>query len=408
MTDLVGTALDIAPEEFRGRAARLQEAIAERGLPGAIVVSRGASTAEWAVDVLYLTNHFTHFCLIPDLPPRWAGHGYSAVVVPAEGPTTLIVDNPDYRPDLVVADEIRVAANLWAAIPDVMREKGLTSGQVGLIGEQTFTLRGNRVLADALPDVELVFADKLLEDIRRIKSRAEIARLRNAAAVGSKMMNAYLEAAVPGVTEAHCLAAAHSVGLPLGASPWDTPTGSGPWASYYLYHRNPAWDHTRPLEAGDLIHPDLFGTVYDYQYDFSRTAVVGGKATPGQRHVMEAAMGVVEHVSGLLRAGAVVKDVFASGREWLDENGPQQPSGDGAADFFDDLFPSFGHGLGQTWERPYLMADEDMVLQEGMVFAVETQVSGGEHGAAGFEHNVVVTAGEPEVLSRPARGVWWD
>lgn len=400
--------LVISKDEFAGRMKRLQQAVGERGLPGALVVSRGASTSEWAADVIYLTNHYTHFCHIPDLEPLWAGHGYAAVVVPAEGECTLIVDNPDYRPDLVVADEVRIAPNFYAEIPKVLREKGLGEGQVGLIGEQTFTYRGWQVLSEALPGVELVRADELVEDLRRIKSPTEIALLRNAAEVGSKMMNAYLEAAVPGVTEADCMAVAHSVGLPLGARPWDCPTGSGPWASYYLYHRNPAWDHKRKLEAGDLIHPDIFGSVYDYQYDFSRTAVVGGKATDGQREVMEAAVGVIEHVCSHLRPGAVVKDVFAAGREWLRENGPQQDAGDGASDFFEDLFPSFGHGIGLTWERPYIMKDEEMVLRPGMCFAIETQVSGGEHGAAGFEHNVVVTDGEPEILSRHARSVWWD
>jgi Xaa-Pro dipeptidase len=397
---------DVDRSEFTTRMARLQQAIGERGLPGALVVSRGASTPEWAADVLYLTNHHTHFCQIPDLPPQWAGHGHSVVVVPAEGTPTLIVDNPDYRTDLVVADDVRVAPDLWSAIPVELKAQGLTSGPVGLIGEQTFTYRAGHVLAEALPAIKLERADDLIENLRRVKSPGEIALLRNAADVGSAMMNAYLEAAVPGVTEAECLAAAYAVGLPRGAHPWDAITTSGPLSTYYLYHRGPAWDHIRPLEAGDLIHPDIFGTVGDYQYDLSRTAVVGGKATDGQRRVMEAAVGVIEHLVDHARAGTRVSDLFQAGADWLAEHGPREASG-GGADFL-DLFPSFGHGIGLAWERPFLTADEDLVLEAGMTLAIETQVSGGTHGAAGFEHDIVVTDGAPEVLTRSAQSVWWD
>ena len=55
--------------EFAERREALRERLAERGLDGALVVSRGANGADWGADIVYLTNHYSPFPQIPDRPP---------------------------------------------------------------------------------------------------------------------------------------------------------------------------------------------------------------------------------------------------------------------------------------------------------------------------------------------------
>jgi hypothetical protein len=69
--------------EFAERREALRERIAERGLDGALVVSRGPKGADWGADIVYLTNHYSPFPQIPDRPPAWSGRELAGLVMPA-------------------------------------------------------------------------------------------------------------------------------------------------------------------------------------------------------------------------------------------------------------------------------------------------------------------------------------
>ena len=64
-----------------------------------------------------------------------------------------------------------------------------------------------------------------------------------------------------------------------------------------------------------------------------------------------------------------------------------------------------GHGIGLTWEAPWIMADDDTVLQEGMVLAVEPGVYWEGGGGLRVEDNFLVTADGLEKLSAFPDGV---
>jgi Xaa-Pro dipeptidase len=65
-----------------------------------------------------------------------------------------------------------------------------------------------------------------------------------------------------------------------------------------------------------------------------------------------------------------------------------------------------GHSIGLTWEAPWIMADDDTVLQEGMVLAVEKGVAHPDVGLACYEDNLIVTSSGAEVITTAPR-VWW-
>lgn len=373
-------------------------------------MSRGANGADWGADIVYLTNHYSPFPQIPDRPPAWSGRGLGGLVMPAAEDGTLVVEIPDWRDDLVTIDDVRVSLDLWAGLGAALGERGLGSARVGLIGRESFPHIAATRIAEMHPDIEFVWADDLIEDMRVRKSDAEITLMREATRVGCDMVTAFMEAAVPGATEADCVIAAFSAGVRQGAFPLDIPVTSGANVDHFQWDRMPSWDHSRPLEPGDMIHPDMYGTVNGYFYDLVRTTVAGREASAAQREVLEGAVGVVEHIIDGMGPGASCEDLFDRGAAWLGDQGFDVPGAETSESvaFLGQSFPSFGHSIGLAWEHPWLMPGETVTLEPRMVFAVEAEVGRPGAGTGAFEHDVLITDDGVEILTKQSKNVWWE
>jgi Xaa-Pro aminopeptidase len=331
-------------------------------------------------------------------------------VMPAHEDGTLVVEIPDWRRDLVAIDDVHVALDLWAGLAAALRERGLGAGHVGLIGRESVLHVAVDRIRQELPDLRLSWADDLIEGLRRRKSENEIVLVREAARVGCEMVEAFSEAAVPGATEADCVLAALQRGLPLGAFPLDIPVSSGPRVDHFLWDRMPSWNAVRRLEEGDMIHPDMYGTVNGYFYDLVRTTVAGRRASEAQREVLEASVAVVEHIIEAMRPGVVCGELFERGAAWLAEHdfdAPGAEASEGVA-LLGQSYPSFGHSLGLAWENPSLVPGETAVLEPNMVMAIEAEVGRPGAGTGAFEHGVLVTEDGVEILTTHVKTVWWE
>jgi Xaa-Pro aminopeptidase len=400
----------ISREEFDARRATLRERLAARGLDGVLVVARGANGADWGGDIVYLTNHYSPFPQIPDRPPAWSGRGHGGLIMPVSEDGSLVVEIPDWREDLVAIDDVRVSLDLWAGLAEALKDRGLGSARVGLIGRESLPYVAVDRIKQALPDIKFEWADDIIEDMRLRKSAGEIALMRESVRVGSEMVEAFVTAAVPGATEADCVLAALNKGIPQGAFPLDIPVASGPNVDHFQWDRMPSWDWKRPLQAGDMIHPDMYGTVNGYFYDMVRTTVAGRKVTDAQREVLQASIDVVETVVAAMKPGVACEELFDIGAKWLTEHGFDAPGAETSGDvaYLGQSFPSFGHSMGLTWEHPWLMPGEKTKLEPGMVFAVEAEVGRPGAGTGAFEHNVLVTEDGHEVLTESLKNVWWE
>jgi hypothetical protein len=81
----------------------LRELLAERDFSAAVAWARGGGTQDGYADVLYLTGFFTHQPYVPGRAGRWRATGHAAVVMPAAGPVTAVVDSESLRQDLTEA-----------------------------------------------------------------------------------------------------------------------------------------------------------------------------------------------------------------------------------------------------------------------------------------------------------------
>jgi Xaa-Pro aminopeptidase len=394
----------VSRDEFVERQRRVREATADLGCDAAVVWSRGGAFMDMSADVLYLTNHYSQQPYMGDEAGIGSARSHGVCVVPVDGPTTVVVDVPWWRRDLVVADDVRPTIHVVRAAAQAIRDAGLERGRLALVGASYMTAAAYLGFAAALPEAQLVRADTLVETLRLIKSPAEQELIRRACALGNRTLEALIDAVVEGATEADAQAAAAQTLIAGGGVLYDAACSSGPWAHGYTHARLPSADATRRFEKGDLFHVDCYGSYGGYFFDFARSRCVGDDPTDEQRALLNAVIEGVEAICAQIKPGMTADEVYRVGDAWMNQSPvvqaiPQEePEMEG--------FPAVGHGLGLMWEGPWLMPDVDAPIREGMYLAVEILLGHPSIGGAMFEHNGLVTADGFEVLTT-ARSRWW-
>jgi ectoine hydrolase len=192
----------IARDEFVERQARARAAVEALGLDGALVWSRGGAFMDMSADVLYLTNHYSQQPYMGDEAGIGSARSHGVCVLPVNGPSTVVVDVPWWRRDLVVADEVRPSIHVVETAAQAVRDAGLDRGRIALVGASYMTAAAYLGLAEQLPDAELVRADTLIEKLRLIKSADEQKLIRRACALGNRTLEALIDAVVEDATEA--------------------------------------------------------------------------------------------------------------------------------------------------------------------------------------------------------------
>lgn len=143
-----------------------------------------------------------------------------------------------------------------------------------------------------------------------------------------------------------------------------------------------------PLKKGDVLMLDTGATLKGYFCDFDRNYAIG-HARDEARRAYATLWQATEAGLKTARHGATAANVFRAMHE---------ATGGGRSDI-----GRFGHGLGmQLTEWPSLMANDDTVLEEGMVITLEPSLVIGEGRMMVHEENVLITRDMPELLTRRA------
>lgn len=386
----------IPSSEFAGRRDRTRQAVREASLAGLLVCSRGGGTTDRYADVKYLTNFYTRFPYIPDVPGEWTGRAHAFVVLPADGEPVLVADDRPERDSDLAIGEISVTGDVTGSVIAAMRKAGLAEGRVGVAGSDTLPWSLHNALAEALPEVTWVPADDILGRLRMVKSRGEIAMLRRASQIGSRATEAMLERAVPGATHGEVVAAGMEVLVTAGGILYNSFMSSGKGGNNPVTVASsfPTWGSDDVLEDGDWFHVGISGAVDGYYFDHARSKPVG-HATAEQVRVFEAPLLAVREAMAVIRPGVTAAEIARTGREKLESLGFE----------LEGSFKGFGHGIGLGWDSPWLVESDHTPIEENMVLCVERSVR--HMGYVGdFEETVVVTKDGCELLT-DARVRWW-
>jgi Xaa-Pro aminopeptidase len=401
---------EIPAKEFAERRKKAVQAAKERNLAGLLVWSRGGSTVDYYGDVLYLTNHHSPFPHNSETP-LWTARSYSALILPVDSDPVLVVDLPDFPEEQTHLDDVRPTLKVPQKVAEVLKETGLDKAKLGLVGRECLLYHSYRLMEEALGHpLETEPADDILEDLRLVKSDNEVRIMKHAADVGVEWMRTMMEAVQAGKTEGDFVGEGLRYFAAHGGIPYDVAVASGPNSHRFERFGIPAWDSKRKLENGDLVHVDAWGPVECYYTDLVRSTIVGRKPSDAQQEVLEAPIGVVESIIEIIKPGVTAGELYERGSSWMVDNGfaSHRAGADDAGTEFGELFPAFGHGIGAGLEPPWIIKGEPTVLQENMTLAIESMVGRPDVGAAGFEHDVLVTSNGCEVLTAACPKRWWD
>lgn len=374
---------DISPisvEEIKNRIGKAQRLMQEQQM-GALLLDSGTSL-----------KYFTGLSWWPSERPMVA-------VIPANGEISYIC--PAFEA-LRLQEIIKVGSKIYPWEEDespysqmvlALKEIGVLSGKVGIEERMRFFIFNG--VKKAAPDLELVSGDSITILCRIIKSPAEIALMQRATDITLRAIQIGLGVLEVGsrpsdfsnaVAKAHSdMGAYHEFALANFAEASAFPHGS-----------------TKPqtLKKGDVVLVDCGCAVEGYQSDISRTIVFGTAPTERQQEIWDLEKKAQAAGFAAAQLGKPLGNVDAAARKVLTD------AGFGPGYKLPGLPHRAGHGIGMDGhEWGNALKGNERILEPGMCFSIEPNISiVGEFGVR-LEDCVYITADGPKWFSQPSPSI---
>src|SRR2546429_1649300 len=240
--------------------------------------------------------------------------------------------------------------------------------------------------------IRVVDGQQLMQRARMIKTEDEITLLNTACAMVDAAYEELYRAMRPGIRENECVALVARVLYDQGSEHVEGVNAiSGERASPH-----PHVYTDRALRPGDPAYFDVLHSYNGYRTCYYRTFAIGS-ATPALVDAYQRCRAYLDEAISLVRPGvttAQIAEVFPTAPEF------------GFANEEAAFALQLGHGVGLSiWEKPVISRlvslDHPEVIQEGMVFALETFWPASDGwSAARIEEQMVVTADGCQVITR--------
>lgn len=380
----------IPDADFRERARRLQVEMARANLDVLVTYSSESEPAS--------SRYLADF---------WPFFDFAGIVVPREGPPALVTGGPEsyeFAKQFSRIKDIHIhplyvesSAPDW--VPPVDYEDftsilkavcGALPRRVGVADWNIFPHPIFKDLQAAAGDAEVVPADDVLLNVKRIKSAYEIAAIRQAYWITEQAMIDALEGVAEGQAEWEIEARAHATMRRLGAEGTSYPIWvcSGPNT-----HQSLCRSTNRRIRRNELVQLTFGARHLGYCGNMCRPFAIG-KVPARARELMSVAL---EGVYGAIRdicPGVPAKTVFQNYYDVLAKHGFEQ---------FTLYGPAHGTGSSEV-EGLWLGGGSDLIIQPGMQFNVDVWLSDGEYGMR-YEDGLIVTEDGVEELSSYRREI---
>jgi Xaa-Pro dipeptidase len=348
--------------EYARRYAALRAKLAELGLDCAIVPG-GPHHWSFGGGMLWLTGH-------------WEWHSPAAyVVVPLDGEPVLVYGMGGTHIEAVRRETATALSDVRSSrggrfgevMAEVIREAGLQRGRIGLLEldpRQGDHLPVNQyeALRRELPDAEFVFTRGIMHELLSVHSAEELDCIRRAGRLCQQAMEALVDRAAPGVTEAQLRAAAASAILENGGDVDFLIIGSTPMSAPSLVFGNPR-PSGRKLREGDIVVMELAAGYRGYTAQIG-SPVCLGDPTPEVRRfwdevVLPGYLGMVDQIG----PGNPMEKLREAGRYFRDKGAQSRPL--------------HVHGIDLVSSNPHVFTDHvaaepfEQIMRPGMVIMAE-------------------------------------
>ncbi|WP_420394552.1 M24 family metallopeptidase [Acuticoccus sp.] len=373
-------ALHFDRDEFAARMDRLQEAMAADKLDAMLL---------FAQESMYWLTGYDSFGYV----------FFQCMVVTKERRVALVARAPDLRQarQTSIVEEIvvwadRAGVDPAKALKDHLFEMDLLGARLGVETEtHGLTARNGKRLEEQLRSfATVVEASALVPRLISVKSPAEIAVVRRAAALADDAWRAGVALAAPGADEGAIHAAMQGALLSGGGDPPANPfiIGSGKDALLVRYHSG-----RRTLDADDQLTLEFAGVYRHYHAAMMDTVVVG---TPKPRHeaMWHALADALVAAHGAMREGNTFGDVFDAHVRVLQDHGMGSLR-------LNACGYSLGAAFAPSWMQwPMFYHDNSAAIVPNMVLFAHMIVLDVEQATAmSLGRTYLTTEGEAEPLS---------
>jgi Xaa-Pro aminopeptidase len=279
------------------------------------------------------------------------------------------------------------AADLAAKVAEVMRDFGLDGQPIGVDIVEPPVMSALQEAGFPVVDGQQAFLAA-----RLIKTSDEIGLLSQAASMVDAAYEGLYEFLRPGVRENECVGLVNKVLYDLGSEHVEGVNAiSGERCSPH-----PHVYSDRILRPGDPAFFDILHSYLGYRTCYYRTFAVGS-ASRAQRDAYVICRELMDRAIAIVKPGTTTADVVSLWPRAEEFGFPNEEAA---------FALQYGHGVGLSiWERPIFSRltsfESPEVLQEGMVFALETYWPAADGwGAARIEEELVVTADGCEVITK--------
>ena len=374
-------ALHFSASEYANRLERLQAAMDENKLDCLLLFSQES--------MFWLTGYDTFgFCF------------FQCLVVKRDGEMVLVTRSPDLRQarhtsniENIVIWTDRAGADPTLDLYNVLGNLDLVGCRIGIEYDTVgLTARHGKSLDERLKAfAETSDASGLVEGLRTVKSKAELAYVRQAGELADLAFDEAIKLTKAGADEGDILAAMHSAIFSRGG---DYPgnefiIGSGKDALLCRYKSG-----RRKLSKNDQLTLEWAGTMAHYHAAMMRTLIIG-KPTARHEELYAAARDALVEVRDAMVIGNKISDMFDAHVRVLDNAGLVRHR-------LNACGYSLGASFSPSWmDTPMIYAGNDMEIRENMVFFIHMIIADSDTDTAMTPgQSYITTPSGPESLTR--------
>jgi Xaa-Pro dipeptidase len=364
--------------EYKSRLDQVRTGLAARGIDACLI-----SIPE---NIYYLTG-FT----------STGYYMYQTLILPVEGEPLFVTYLEEkinvirrswmdgYRTYSVIEDPVEVTRRAVAEMG--LEDKVLALEESGFF----FPIRTYRQLTQLLPRARWVDGSGVVEQVRLVKTDAEIAYIRHGAKAAMEGMKAAIGAIAPGKTENDLAAEVYRATIQNGSEYPGSPPYVVSGERSGLPHGT--WEG-RVLRDGDIIFLEHSGCIRRYSAAMMRTCFLGKPPDVVERTADIILEGIAKAID-TIRPGVTSGEVDAACRNTI--------LGAGFSDYTHETGYSIGVCYPPGWNESHIMnlhPGDPTVLVPNMVFhLVPSLIIPEMNGHVGFSDTVVVTENGREVLT---------
>ncbi|MDR0856096.1 MAG: Xaa-Pro peptidase family protein, partial [Clostridiales bacterium] len=367
--------VSIPEGEYKERVKKAADLTAKAGLDVMVVMGTESDYAN--------TRYFTGF---------WPLFERCGVAIAANGKSALMVgpESGMFAADVAKAEKIFVLKEFRESadpaypelragtFADVFSYLGVKGDyiKIGLGSFIDFTLPVYNGLKENFPKADIVSCPEIMVNLRKIKSKNEIACLKEALRITEIATADVIRALRPGVTELEMVGIAQRAIYENGAEYEGLPM----YVFSELSTRHAiSRSSYREIRSGDIVQLNLSAKVDGYSPSIGLPVAVG-KPAPEKRAYAEFALKAHEWTVGQLKSGVTASDIAKRFYQFYVDGGMRENYVYG---------PCHGMGLIEV-EAPWMETISDYPLEENMVFNVDTFISARTFGVR-WERGAVIT-----------------